>query len=76
MKRLGRYLVSHRCLVTRFESQSLPTEVAMILDRDHAGCPVTRKSISGISYKFGHHVLKAATSLQSAIRLSSGESEL
>eukprot|EP00959_Pyramimonas_sp_CCMP1952_P388079 8132587-Pyramimonas_sp.AAC.1 len=49
MKRLGRYIVPHRCLVSRFESQSLPTEVTVIVDSDRAGRPVTRKSTSGIS---------------------------
>eukprot|EP00959_Pyramimonas_sp_CCMP1952_P068367 1426830-Pyramimonas_sp.AAC.1 len=60
MKRLGRYLASHRCLVSRFESQRMPTEVTVIVDSGHAGCPITRKSTSGIVCKLGRHVLKAA----------------
>eukprot|EP00959_Pyramimonas_sp_CCMP1952_P324219 6785802-Pyramimonas_sp.AAC.1 len=75
LKRLGRYLVSHRCLVSRCESQRLPTEVTVIVGSDHAGCPITRKSTSGIVCKFGRHVLKASGSLQSTLSLSSGESE-
>eukprot|EP00959_Pyramimonas_sp_CCMP1952_P131906 2757812-Pyramimonas_sp.AAC.1 len=65
MKRLGRYLVAHRCLVSRFESQRLPNEVTVIVDSDHAGCLITRKSTSGIVCKFGRHVLKASSSLSS-----------
>eukprot|EP00959_Pyramimonas_sp_CCMP1952_P133831 2798734-Pyramimonas_sp.AAC.1 len=64
MKRLGQHIVCHRCLASRFESQILPTEVTVIVDSGHAGCPVTRKSTSGIACKFGHHVLKAASSPQ------------
>ena len=75
VKRLGRYLVKHRCLVSTFGPQQMPSEISIVVDSDHAGCALSRKSTSGTVAMFGGHVLKAHSTLQSTISLSSGESE-
>lgn len=47
----------------------------MWVDADHAGDIITRKSTSGMVIMFGQHCLKSSSSVQTTIRLSSGESE-
>ena len=45
------------------------------VDSDHAGCLRTRRSTTGIAAYHGKHVTKAASTTQTVIALSSGESE-
>ena len=47
----------------------------MKVDSDHAGCVRTRKSTTGLAAFYGKHVIKAASTTQTVIALSSGESE-
>jgi len=74
-KRLGRYLLKHPCLVTRFGQQRMPSRITATVDTDYAGCLLTRKSTSGTVLSFGDHTLSATGSLQSTVSLSSGEAE-
>ena len=54
----------------------MPQEVEVTVDTDFAGCPTTRKSTSGGIVKFGEHCIKAWSSNQAVIALSSGEAEM
>eukprot|EP00959_Pyramimonas_sp_CCMP1952_P122354 2557733-Pyramimonas_sp.AAC.1 len=65
VKRLGRYLVKHPCLVARFNKQKMPDKITATCDSDYAGCLITRKSTSGTVLAFGEHTLSATGSLQS-----------
>ena len=75
LKRIGRYLRGAPRLVQKFEFQELPEVLVATGDSDWAGCRRTRKSTSGGLIKLGGHVLKAWSSTQGVISLSSGEAE-
>ena len=75
LKRLGRYLIGKTRLVVRYDYQSMPENIDVIVDTDFAGCPTTRKSTSGGIVKLGEHCVKAWSSNQAVIALSSGEAE-
>ena len=62
-------------VVQRFILQSLVNEIIGKVDSDHAGCIRTRKSTTGLAIFQGKHVIKAASSTQTVIALSSGGSE-
>ena len=74
LKRLGRYLLGRPRLVFRYVFQSADT-IDCYSDNDWAGCPKTRKSISGGVILLGSHILKTYSSTQPTISLSSGEAE-
>ena len=59
----------------KFGYQPKPETLDVIVDTDFAGCPTTRKSTSGGIVKLGEHCIKAWSSNQSVIALSSGEAE-
>ena len=73
-KRLARYLVRQKRLITDYKFQKMPTEVVIWSDSDHAGCWRTRKSTSG-GVMFGGHCVKSYSSTQPVIALSPGEAE-
>jgi hypothetical protein len=75
LKRLGRYLINHPSVVRRFDEQKLPDKIKVLVDSDHAGCAVTRRSTTGMIVRFGRHCCKHSGNLQTGITLSSGESE-
>ena len=75
LKRLGRYLRSHRRGVFRFRRQRMPTHLTIEVDTDHAGCKLTRKSTVGLAALLGRHACKTLSVLESCVSLSSGESE-
>ena len=75
LKRLGRYLIGKTRMVIRYEYQPAPESIDVVVDTDFAGCQTTRKSTSGGIVKLGAHCIKAWSSNQSVIALSSGESE-
>ena len=72
---MGRYLIDKTRLTVRYDYQPMPHEVEITVDTDFAGCPTTRKSTSGGIVKLGEHCIKAWSSNQSVIALSSGEAE-
>ena len=74
LKRLGRYLDSHRRLVFEFPFQSAD-KVDVYSDTDWSGCVRTRKSTSGGCLMLGSHFIKSWSATQGAISLSSGEAE-
>ena len=78
LKRIGRYLIHRPRMVQVMEwtySDSKP-KVEAWGDSDWAGCRVSRKSTSGGVIAIGQHVLKAYSSTQGVVALSSGEAEL
>ena len=74
LKRLGRFLDSHRRLIFEFPFQSAD-KVDVYSDTDWSGCVRTRKSTSGGCLMLGSHFIKSWSSTQGAISLSSGEAE-
>ena len=75
LKRLGRYLVDKRRVITKFKYQAKPKKVMVWVDTDHAGCKESRKSTSGGVALLGSHLIKAWSATQGVIALSSGEAE-
>jgi len=75
LKRLARYLVGRPRAVCVFNAQSLPKTIEGWCDSDWAGCPETRKSTSGGIIIWGQHPLKAWSTTQNVVALSSGEAE-
>ena len=74
-KRLARYLVTRMRMVCHFKKQERPNFMEGWSDSDWAGCLETRKSTSGGILKFGKDILKAWSTTQNTIALSSGEAE-
>ena len=75
LKRLGRYLVDKTRVAIGFPYQEQPETREEYVDTDHAGCLETRKSTSGGIAMHGSHNIKAWSSTQQVIALSSGEAE-
>ena len=75
LKRVGRYLIARPRAALRFYPQREPKVVTAFVDSDHAGCVLTRRSTSGLVVRYGDHTIRTASSVQSTISLSSGESE-
>ena len=74
LKRLGRYVVSHRRLVFQYPWQTVE-KIDAYSDTDWSGCPKTRKSTSGGCLMLGKHLIKSWSSTQASVSLSSGEAE-
>ena len=53
----------------------MPVQLTAFSDADFAGCSTSRKSTSSSLVFFGSHLLRASSTTQSVIALSSGESE-
>ena len=74
LKKLTRYLRARPRMVFEFERQSAEG-LEVYSDTDWAGCPRTRKSTTGGCAMVGSHHIKAWSSTQASIALSSGEAE-
>ena len=75
LKRLARYLVGKPRLIWEYRWQDAQ-HYDVYSDTDWAGCPKTRKSTSGGCVMIGTHLVKAWSSTQPGISLSSGEAEV
>ena len=75
LKRLARYLIGRPRLVWEYKWQDVE-HFDVYSDTDWAGCPKTRKSTSGGCVMVGSHLIKAWSSTQQGISLSSGEAEV
>ena len=75
LKRFGRYLIDKTRVIVKFHYQTMPEEIQITVDTDHAGCLDTRKSTSGGVAMFGNHCIKSWASTQQVIATSSGEAE-
>jgi hypothetical protein len=75
LKRLVRYLKGRPRLVWVYKQQDEPDEPRMFSDSDDGGCSRSRKSTSSGTLMHGSHLLKAYSSTQHGVSLSSGESE-
>ena len=74
LKRLARYLRSRPRMVFSYDRQ-VAENLDVYTDTDWAGCVRTRKSTSGGCVMVGKHLLKAWSSTQASLALSSGEAE-
>ena len=75
LKRLVRFLKGKPRVLLKFGRQKFADTIHMYVDSDFAGCLLTRRSTSGLVATFGRHTVKASSTLQSTISLSSGEAE-
>ena len=75
LKRMVRYLKTVPRMVQRFHQQDTPTRLVCFTDSDFAGCMRSRKSTSCNIMFWGSHMIRAASSTQAVISLSSGEAE-
>ena len=75
LKKLVRYLKGKPRLVWQYADQEKVNHFTVYTDTDDAGCKVTRKSTSSVFAFHGQHLIKAMSSTQAAVALSSGESE-
>ena len=75
LKRVGRYLLSHRRCVQLIPFQRSFGKLVTYCDTDHAGCIRSRKSTTGVVIMLGDAVLRTLCRGQSLIALSSGEAE-
>ena len=75
LARLARFLCGRPRLVWVYKQQEEPGELTMFSDSDDGGCSKSRKStLSGV-LMHGQNLIKAYSSTQHIISLSSGESE-
>ena len=75
LRRIIRYASGARRLVNTIDWQTVGTTVEAIVDADHAGCLTSRKSTSGGSIRVNKAYIFDYSVTQSAVALSSGESE-
>ncbi len=76
MKRVGRYLLGAPRAVQEFPWQSLQSRFDTFVDSDWAGCKSSCRSTSGGVAKIGWHAIKAWSSTQATVAMSSAEAEL
>eukprot|EP00971_Amphidinium_carterae_P334301 6469493-Amphidinium_carterae.2 len=75
LKRLGRYVLGKPRMVQVMRHQRWPGRLATQIDSDFAGCAVTGRSSTGLALFHGEHLIKAASTTQTVVALSSGEAE-
>ena len=75
MKRLARYLVSICEVKLYYRWQDDINDLCVCVDSDWAGCRRTRKSTSEGCMMIGRHLLRAWSSTQPSIAMSSAEAE-
>ncbi len=76
LKRIGRFLLGTPRVAQVFRWQSAAQLVEAFVDSDWAGCRRTLRSTSGGALTWGFHTLKAWSSTQAVLALSSAEAEL
>ena len=75
LKRAVQFLLHAPTCTWIFEQEKWPGLCRLFSDSDWAGCPVTKKSTSGLTVMFGKHCWYTSASTQQAISTSSGEAE-
>ena len=75
LKRAVRYCLGAPRIVWKFDRQNPVSFIDVWSDSDHAGCRRTRRSTSCSVLMHGGHLLRASSTTQTVISLSSGESE-
>jgi hypothetical protein len=76
LKRIGRYLITHKRLVHYYNFQDDVGRFDVYSDANWASNKIDRKSTSGGLIMHGSHYVKARSKTQSVVALSSAESEL
>ena len=76
LKRVARYISSHRRCVNLFRFQEETQKVDLLTDSDWANDTRSRKSPSGGAIMIGHHMVAHWSRIQPVVALSSGEAEL
>ena len=79
LERLAKYLLGKPRLVMRFDfvdDPSFTQEARVFTDTDWAGCRRTRRSTTGGCIMWGPHLIRAWSTTQAVVALSSGEAEL
>ena len=76
VKRIARYFVGAPRYEQLFPWQGSPTHVNVFTDSDWAGCKTTCRRTSGGAALWGSHCIKAWSSTQATVALSSAEAEL
>ncbi len=76
MKRVGRYLIGAPRAIQSFPWQQLQTSIDTFVDSDWAGCKSSCRSTSGGVTKIGWHTVKAWSTTQATVAMSSAEAEL
>ena len=76
LKRVVRYISSHRRCVNLFRFQAETQKVDLLTDSDWANDSRTRKSHSGGAIMIGTHMVAHWSRIQPVVALSSGEAEL
>jgi hypothetical protein len=77
IKKLARFLVGVQNVSFKYvwQSEDEGRELRVFVDSDWAGCIQSRRSTSGGMLRLGHHVLRAWSSTQPTVALSSAEAE-
>jgi len=75
LKRAVRYCLGTPRIVWKFDRQNPVSFIDVWSDSDHAGCRRTRRSTSCSVLMHGGHLLRASSTTQTVISLTSGESE-
>ena len=75
LKHIVRFLKGRRRLVQTFIEQEPIHKMSCRVDSNHAACPITRRSTTCTHLMHGVNCLKTASTTQSVLGLSTGESE-
>eukprot|EP00971_Amphidinium_carterae_P247368 4912471-Amphidinium_carterae.1 len=62
LKRVGRYVHNHRCLVNVYQRQSWPGKGTLTVDTDFAGDLVSRKRTTGVATFLDSHCVRNTVS--------------
>ena len=65
LQRAARNLVEKPKAALRFRRQKYVDKIAVFVDSDVAGDPVSRKSTTGLVAQIGNHIVKSGSTLQS-----------
>ena len=76
MKRVGRYLIGAPRAIQHFPWQQLQASIDTFVDSDWAGCKSSCRSTSGGVTKIGWHTIRAWSTTQATVAMSSAEAEL
>ena len=74
LERIGKYVVEYPTTAIEFVAQNMLEQVTVYVDTNHAGCAFTRSSTTGLATVLATQCVRHATTVQTTIALSGGES--